>query len=40
MTDDGGDDPRKTPFLAIFSYVFGFVLILAALAYLAHLILR
>ena len=35
-----GDDPGRTPFLAILLYVLGFMLALAVLAYAAAWILR
>jgi len=35
-----GEDPRRTPFLPILAYVFGFLLLLALLAFVAAWFLR
>lgn len=38
--DDPGDDPRNTPFLAILTYVLGFMGALALLAWILARLLR
>ncbi len=40
MSDDPGDDPRDTPFLAILVYVLGFMGVLALLAWIGARLLR
>jgi hypothetical protein len=38
--DDPNDDYRRTPLLSIVLYVFGFMAAMAALAFLAYLLIR